>query len=101
MLFSNPTWNPNGTTIANGALIGSNPVDIFINQNNTIYIPNKSNGRILTFLQGNLSLIKYISDNLTNSSSLFVTTQDDIYVDYVKEFLRPYGFDLFQGSILR
>ncbi|CAF1084411.1 unnamed protein product [Adineta ricciae] len=81
ILSSTSQWNPNGTTIANESIIGSNPFDFFINQNNTIYISNKNKEQILVFLSGNVSLIKAISVNITNSSSLFVTTKEDIFVD--------------------
>ena len=77
-LSSNSTWSTYGLTIANQTLIGSNPFDLFINQNNTNYILNQ---QILIFPQGNLSSIQNISVHLINSSSLFVTKDEEIYVD--------------------
>ena len=77
----NSSWNPNATTVANITTIGSSPYDIFININNTIYVPNQDNGQIIVWSEGNLTSTRNISGNLLNSSSLFVTTTGDIYVD--------------------
>ncbi|CAF1606889.1 unnamed protein product [Adineta ricciae] len=81
VLSFDSTWHPNGTTVLNETLIGFNPSDMFINQNNTIYVPNQESGDILVFLQGNFSLMQNISVNLINSSSLFVTKEEKIYID--------------------
>ncbi|CAF1105741.1 unnamed protein product [Adineta ricciae] len=72
-------WNENGTTILNETLIGSDPLDFFIDQNNTVYIPNRHTGDILLFSQGNLT--QTIRLNLTNSSTIFVQNIDEIYLD--------------------
>ena len=75
-------WSPNATTVANITTIGSFPYDIFINTNNTIYVPNQDTGQIIVWSEGNLTATaRNISGNLLNSSSLFVTTTGDIYVD--------------------
>ena len=62
-------------------MIGSNLFDLFIDENNTIYISNEQNKEILIFVQGNVSWMGNISMNLKNSSSLFVTNEAKIYVD--------------------
>jgi hypothetical protein len=77
----NSSWNPNGTTVANSSTIGSYPYDIFINTNNTIFVPNQDNGQIIVWSEGNLTSTRIISGNLSNSSSLFVTTASEIYID--------------------
>ena len=61
--------------------IGSSPYDIFINSNNTIYVPNQDTGQIIVWSEGNLTSTRNISGNLLNSSSLFVTATGDIYID--------------------
>ncbi|CAF1053804.1 unnamed protein product [Adineta ricciae] len=66
-LSSNSQWNPNG----------KNLVGLFIDENNTIYI---SNEQILIFVQGNVSLVGNVSMNWKNTSSLFVTNEEKIYV---------------------
>ncbi|CAF1190915.1 unnamed protein product [Adineta ricciae] len=81
VLCCNSTWNPNGTTVLNETLIGSNLFDLFIDQNNSIYIPNQNNGQIPMFPQGNFSSMEHISLNLINASNLFVTGEGDIYID--------------------
>ena len=78
---SDASWNSNGTTILNNSSIGSYSYDIFINTNNTIYVPNQDNGQIIIWSEGNITSLTNISANLLNSSSIFVTTTGDIYVD--------------------
>jgi len=68
----NATWNSNATTFANETLI-------FINSNNSIYIPNRQTDEILIWYNGKPS--KKISSSLSNLSSIFVTINGDIYVD--------------------
>ena len=68
---SNTTWNSNATTFANETLI-------FINSNNSIYIPNQKTNEILIWNNDKLS--KKISSSLSNPSSIFVTINGDIYV---------------------
>jgi len=68
----NATWNSNATIFANETLI-------FINPNNSIYIPNKKTNEILIWNNDKLS--KKIPSSLSNPSSIFVTNNGDIYVD--------------------
>jgi hypothetical protein len=75
------SWNPNGTTVANSSTIGSYPYGIFINTENTIFVPNQDNGQIIVWPEGNIASTTIISGNLSNSSSLFVTTASEIYID--------------------
>jgi sugar lactone lactonase YvrE len=78
---SNPSWNPNATTFAGSNIIGSSPVDIFIDTNNTIYVPNRDNGQIIVWPEGFTAPTRSISVNSSSENSLFVTTTGDIYVD--------------------
>ena len=68
----NATWNSNATNFANESLI-------FINSNNSIYIPNQKTNEILIWNNDKLS--KKIPSSLSNPSSIFVTINGDIYVD--------------------
>jgi len=71
----NATWNSNATTFANETLI-------FINSNNSIYIPNQKTGEILVWYNSNSGKpSKKISTTLSNPSSIFVTNNGDIYID--------------------
>ncbi|CAF1665264.1 unnamed protein product, partial [Adineta ricciae] len=80
-LSSDSQWNPNGTTIVNETMIGTSLFDLFIDENNTIYISNEQKQQIVIFVEGNVSWMRNISMNLKNSSSLFVTNEEKIYVD--------------------
>ncbi len=81
-------WNPNATTFADNNTIGQYPFDIFINTNNTIYVPNQQNGQIIIWLEENNTLTRNNSTNgnLSNPYSLFVTISGDIYIDTLNSF---------------
>ena len=66
------TWNSNATTFANESVI-------FVNSNNSIYIPNRQTDEILICYNG--KPLKKIPSSLSNPSSIFVTINGDIYVD--------------------
>jgi len=62
--------------------VGQYPIGIFVNSNNSIYIPNRRTGQIHIWLNENhLNSTKTIEGNLLELLSLFVTTNGDIYVD--------------------
>ena len=87
MTFNRPTfspyasWNPNGITFTTSSIIGSSPYEILINNDNTIYIPNRSINRILiwsnnaTIPKGNISI------NSSNLFSVFLDKNNAIYTD--------------------
>ena len=78
----NATWNSIATTFAGQRFVGTQPAGIFINSNNSIYIPNRQTGQIHIWLNENhLNPTKTISGSLSSPLSLFVTTNGDIYVD--------------------
>ena len=61
--------------------MSANPYGIFINSNNSIYIPNRETGQIHMWQNENhLNSTKTISSSLSDPLSLFVTTNGDIYV---------------------
>ncbi|CAF1207935.1 unnamed protein product [Adineta steineri] len=76
----NPAFDLNATTFADISTIGTEPYDIFIDTNNTVYIPNQQNNRFVVWFEGN-SIPMNISGNFLNPYSLFVTTSGDIYID--------------------
>jgi len=76
--FNQPRFRPNATWNAS-ATIFANETLIFINSNNSIYIPNQKTNEILIWNNDKLS--KKISSSLSNPSSIFVTINGDIYVD--------------------
>ena len=78
----NATWNSIATTFAKQSFVGQYPIGIFVNSNNSIYIPNRQTGQIHIWLNENhLNPTKTISGSLSDPLSLFVTTNGDIYVD--------------------
>ena len=77
----NASWNPNATTFADSTIVGSNAHAIFVNTKNTVFVANRDNGRILIWLSGSAAPTLNISTSSTNPSSLFVTTDDQIFLD--------------------
>ncbi|CAF1176373.1 unnamed protein product [Adineta ricciae] len=75
---SNSSWNPNGMTILSNI---SYLNDIFIDINNTIFIPNYDDKQILLIDQQNFSSTLNLSLSLFNSSTIFVRSIDEIYID--------------------
>ncbi|CAM4981845.1 unnamed protein product [Rotaria socialis] len=78
---SNTTWNPIGITFADSNTIGKKPYGMFVNINNTDYVPNRQNSIINVWLEGNSPPIIY---NIINSGaySIFVTSDEDFYFSY-------------------
>ena len=75
------SWNENATTFTDKNWIGQQPAGIFVNDQNSTYIADRENGRILVWHNGSSNPTRNISGNLTNPWSLFITTEGDIYVD--------------------
>ena len=76
----NASWNQNAITFANSSTTGSSPYDIFINRNNNIYIPNRSNKQLIVWLNGSQTPNKSISIGSTDPKTLFVTIRDEILI---------------------
>ncbi|CAF4253416.1 unnamed protein product, partial [Adineta steineri] len=80
-LCSSATWNPDGITFADETIIGSDSISIFVDTNNTVYTMNRENKQILIWSEGSVNPTNIISANFSNSSSIFVTYNGDIYFD--------------------
>jgi hypothetical protein len=78
---STPVWNRNGTTFANQSIIGFSPRTIFINAKDSVYIVNQETNEILVWDDNHINLPKRISGNFSRLSSIFVTSNGDIYID--------------------
>ena len=78
---SSASWDPYAITFADNNTIGTFPYGIFVNTNNTVHVAESSNGRVNIWAEENLNLSRTIFDNSSNSFSLFVTTNGDIYID--------------------
>ncbi|CAF1071686.1 unnamed protein product [Adineta steineri] len=75
------TWNPDAITFANSQTIGTQPNDIFVSINNTVYVAENSYDRVQIWLEGNTNPSKTISNNLIPPHGLFVSVTNDIYID--------------------
>lgn len=83
-LCASAAWNSTAITFPEQNSINFEPHNIFVDINNTIYIVDRSNQRILMWLNGNINSSMSIP-NITNIylSSLFVTSEGEIYFDNV------------------
>ena len=78
----NATWNLNATSFSNRSFFGTEPYSIFVNSNNSIYIPNRQTSQIHIWTDENdVNPTKTISRDLSDTYSIFATTNGDIYVD--------------------
>jgi hypothetical protein len=75
------SWNSNATTIADKSVVGLQPAGIYVNTENTIYVADRQNGRVLVWHNESSTPTSNISGNLINPWSLFVTMDGNIYVD--------------------
>ena len=80
------SWNPDAITFATNNTIGSQPFSIFINTKNMVYVADQTNNRIQVWHNGSVHPARTIFKNLSNPHSLFVTTEDDIYVSYTSSY---------------
>jgi len=81
MFPPNSTWDQYATTFANQTQIGTQPYDLYIDMNNSIYTINLQNGRILIWMNNSNDPNLILYTNLSPSAvSIFVTTNGQIYV---------------------
>ena len=62
-------------------MVGKEPLAIFVNTNNTIYVANNEKNQILVWHEGSISPTRIISGNFSGTNSLFVSLNGDIYID--------------------
>lgn len=62
-------------------MIGFEPIGMFINTNNTIYINDRNNSRVQLLFDGNTIPMTIDSKGLNFSGGIFVTDNGDIYLD--------------------
>ncbi|UJR25703.1 hypothetical protein I4U23_007054 [Adineta vaga] len=75
------TWSANAITFADNNTVGTNPLGIFININNTIYSMSQTNGYIQIWSNNSISPTKTIFNASVYPCSFFVTSNGDIYID--------------------
>ena len=79
---SNASWNPNATTFADSSTVGTNPYRIFINTLNTVFFASRiSNAPITVWANGSVTPTNLIGAGLEFPYGLFVTSNDEIFVD--------------------
>ncbi|CAF0778639.1 unnamed protein product [Adineta ricciae] len=80
-ICSKSVWNRNGITVADQFQLGLNPSSIFINKQNSIYSINREKQQILFWNENDSAPSKKIPTNYDNSSSLFVSSIGEIFID--------------------
>ncbi|CAF4014776.1 unnamed protein product [Rotaria sp. Silwood1] len=75
------SWSPNASTIVGENSLSQQYTAIFVNTQNTIYAASQDNDQILIWNNKSPIPTRNISVNLSNPGSLFVTNNEDIYVD--------------------
>ncbi len=74
-------WSDNAITFADNITVGMWSSGIFINTENTVYVADRSNSRILIWLNNSINPTSTISGGFVLPASIFVTVSGDIYVD--------------------
>ena len=77
----NATWNTTATTFAGSSLVGTYPFGLFVNQNNTLYVANRDQSRLMMWREGVTAPTRNFSGNISTPFTLFVAEQGDIYFD--------------------
>jgi sugar lactone lactonase YvrE len=75
------TWNPDAITFANESLIGSNPQNVFVDNNNALYLTDAENNRVLVWSHGSASPTRVLQSGLSTPEGLFVTMNEDVFID--------------------
>ncbi len=75
------SWNTTGIIFATTNTIGNNPAGISVDINNTVYLADTLNNRVLVWLNGSVNPTRSLNGTLKKPMSLFITTNGDIYVD--------------------
>ena len=57
------------------------PHAVFVNKMNTVFVANRDNGGVLIWFNGSLSVTSTILANVTTPAALFVTADDQIFLD--------------------
>ena len=89
-LDANATWNPNATTVIRmNATVGVWTPGVFVNSNNTVYLADQTHQVIHVLPEGNSGPTRNISAPDIYRFSIFVTTEDDVYMYGSNQSLNP------------
>ncbi|CAF1681058.1 unnamed protein product [Adineta ricciae] len=77
------TWNPNAILFTNSSMVGANPRGLFIDSNDSIYVVDQTNNRIVVWMNDSSIPTTTIYGNMSKPMCIFVTSNGDIYIsDY-------------------
>ena len=85
------SWNATAITFATNESTGFSPNGIFVDGNNTVYVVNRPEDRILIWYAGSNNVSKTLTNDLNRPLSIFVLVDGDIYIsnghpDQIKRF---------------
>ena len=75
------TWYPQAVTFANETTVGTQPVGLFVNTKNSVYVAARTLDLVQVWLLGTSIPSSNISGGLNQSLSVFVTIGGEVYVD--------------------
>ena len=84
-IYANATWDKCGITFADQNMVGQLPRGIFIDYNDSIYLANHDNGRIIVWTKGGVNPVRELNVQLYAYTRLFVTLNGDIYFENANE----------------
>ena len=79
-LWPSAAWDPIGTTLIGNATIGVHTYGLFINTNDTIFVPIYDQSLVYIWPQGNKNSSNILPANNSYPYSIFVTDPGDIYL---------------------
>ena len=80
-LSPSTTWNPNAITFADNSSVGTLPIGLFVNINNTVYVAERTLNQVQVWAEGNMSPVRQVSGGLISPIAIFVTSSGDLCVD--------------------
>ena len=80
-LCPNAVWAANGITFIDAHEVGLYPNGVFVNRKNLIYVSSYALNLVLAWSTQSATLVRNVSGGSNGSLSVFVTINDDVYVD--------------------
>ncbi|CAF1202925.1 unnamed protein product [Adineta steineri] len=80
-LCANASWNATAITFATSTIVGGTPYGIFVDINNTVYVADRQDGRVIVWFGGSTVISRNLTGTLSSPYGIFVTSNGDIYVD--------------------
>ena len=75
------TWNADATTFATSVTVGTIPLGLYVDINNTVYVAARGLNRVQIWLEGNTTPARTISSGLSTPTAVFASVTGDIYID--------------------